>query len=235
MAQLTRASIVTQGLLAAGRTDITTFANIRLNSWLRKTYKSWPWPFLKTRNKTISLTSGTTSLLLGAGSGGVTLEIQRIFKQGKIYSSDYTKKGLLQLAGANTASLFNDPDVNNPATNSGIPTYLYLESDPSGIWGKWQLKPWPIPDVNYLLVLDYMSQPADIDTSTAGDSIIPIYPNDDTLIQAVKVIAADYMNEPDMYEREGKLLDEMSVHDKLRTGEMVGLNDKVELDPSVFG
>lgn len=233
MGQLTRLQIVTEGMRLAGMPVAAgaTQANIWFNAWLRKTYRSWTWPFLYRTITGVALTAGTTTISFGAGSSGVTDEVQHIFDPIKVYSSDKRTLGIMRLRQLLDGSLFNDEDLidwTQPG-NRALPYAFRASPDPT-LWGKWTIAPYPVADTNYLLKVQYLLQPSDI----SDDAARPIYPNDQTMIQAVKVDTLNYMHAYDAYGAEMNILDQMRTADKVMYGSVMGINDKMTLDGGVF-
>lgn len=234
MGQLQRGEIINEGLALAGNDRLTTRANVWFNAWLRSTYRAWPWPFLQRRVSGVTLASASSSLLLGAGSGGVTLEIQRILDPIQIYDAGYGVRSQLRIRSAvgNTNS-FLDESSGNPFQGGGLPQYVKVSK--SNVWGQFVITPWPVPLANYLLAIDYLEQPADITL----DATKPIYPNDRTMIQAVYTDALRYGaagggDEYQMYRSELQVLGAMSVDDRMKYGEFTGTNDHLGLDTNIY-
>lgn len=230
MGQLTRGTIVTEGMRLAGRTDLSTQANIWFNAWLRSVYRSWTWPFLHKKALAVSLTAGTTSISFGAGSTE-TLEVQHIFDPIKVYSSDKRTLGIARIRQLEDGSLYSDEDLIDwsQTNNRGLPHAMRVRPDTS-VWGKWTLLPYPVADNNYLLKIEYLVQPADI----SSDATVPIYPNDQTMIQAVKVDTLNFMHMFEQYALEKQILEDMRTSDKIKYGQVMGINDKLTLDGGVF-
>lgn len=236
MGALTRAELVDEGTNLAGNSSLTTRANTWFNAWLRSQYRAWPWPFLQKRVSGVPLASASSSLLLGVGSGGVALEIQRIIDPVQIHKADYSGRGLVRIRQSSGSVIQNwDESTNNPATNLGMPQVLKVVTDT--VWGRWVLYPWPIPDVAYLLSFDYFEQPADMVQGSVGDVLVPIYPNDRTMIQAVYVDALKYESageDSSSYRAELEVLAAMVRDDRLKYGEVPGTNDRTNLDSTVY-
>lgn len=235
MSKLTRLQIVTTGMLKGGRDDLASVMNERLNSWLRKEYASWPWTFLKRKKTGLVLATATTSLTIGAGSSSITEEIQRVLDPILVYNSTYSTKARARISQLVGGGIDFDEIVNNPLTNIGIPTRFKVRAD-TATWGKWNLIPFPVPDRDLLLTFDYLTLPADIDTSTAGDSEIPLYPSDRTMIQAVLTETLLDANGADdsAYNAALDLLGSYTIDDRVKYGQVPGDNDLVQLDPGVF-
>lgn len=220
MGQLSFATIVSEGLLLAGDDSLTTRANVWLNAWLRSQYAAWPWPFLQRRATGVSLASGATSLSFGAGAI-VTPEVKRILTPVFIYDSAYTTAKRVSVRTLTGGELVEDETVNNPSNNIGAPARFKVRADTS-LWGKWLLIPTPVPDRTYLLAIDYIVQPADISTTTD----VPLYPNDRTMIQAMKHAALDYLKEADA-PAALDVLASMVIDDRVKYGEVTGTNDQL--------
>lgn len=227
MGDLTRAQLVSAGLNKAGNTDLTTLANVWFNAWLRSTYAAWPWPFLQRRITAVSLTTGATSLSLGNGSNGVTAEIQRIHDPIWIGQGTYSTRALARIRQLHGGDAEKDEYL-RPSTEKGLCTEFKVRADSSSP-GRWTLIPYPFPDKNYLLAIDYQERPAAI----SADATVPPYPNDRTMIQAVICDALQYMKDP-AYRDELEVLAAMVVDDRVKFGEVTGLNDELGLDPKTF-
>ena len=230
MGQLTRAQIVDEGINLAGNSQLTTRANTWLNAWLRSQYAAWPWPFLHKRISGVALASASTSLLLGAGSNGVTAEIRRVLDPIQLYDSAYSLKGQLRIRPNNGANPLWDESSNNPSL-TGLPSHIKVAQDT--LWGRWKLYPWPIPQTNYLLAIDYLEAPADL----SADASVPIYPNDRTMIQAVYTDALKYEQAGEdmtQYRAELEVLGRMVVDDRMKYGDVTGTNDQLGLDTNTF-
>jgi hypothetical protein len=229
MGALTRDAVVLAGLNIAGRTDLSTLANVWLNAWLRSQYGAWPWPFLYRRITGLALNAGTTSLTIGAGNGGITPEIQEVRDPLWVYTSDYGKRGKARIRELLDGEISFDETVNNPATNRGMPTRFKIRANPTTI-GAWDLIPGPVPDVSYLLAIDYIEQPVDITLGTTR----PLYPNDRTMIQFIVSAALQYLDRRADYAKENDVLTEMAVYDRVKYGGVTGTNDASPLDGGTF-
>lgn len=229
MGQLSHDTIISEALLKAGKepSTLSTRATVWLNARLRGLYKGWAWPYLQRRIDSLALTTGTASLSLGAGAGGVTEEIKLIRSPILVYKSDYTVRvyaHIEELQGD-----FGDAGYDTTAQR-GVPNRFKVRADTS-LWGKWTLRPIPVPDRDLLLVVDYQIQPANISGST-----VPLYPNDRTLIAGVMADAFIYMYGPDSAEA-AAAEDEFSAlaaRDRAEYGGVPGTNDLLGLDSSVF-
>lgn len=97
----------------------------------------------------------------------------------------------------------------------------------------WELIPFPLPDRTYLVSFDYMYYPADPCPNTTS---IPLYPNDETMEQAIQAAALRHMNGPadESYQASLAELNSMVVKDRITDGQVDGTNDLMRLDPDVF-
>lgn len=231
MGALSFNDLIQTGLNIAGRTDLSSLATVWLNSWLRSQYKSWPWPFLYRRVTNISLPAGTQLLTVGAGNATITLPIQQVRDPIWVYASDYSKRSRARIRKLIDGPIYWDESVNNPATGVGLPNHFKVRANAT-TWGAWDLVPHPIPDVSYLLALDYLEQPADfVQASTSS----PIYPNDHTMYQAVVVAAQQYLNNYNQYAKELDVLSAMAINDRVKYGMVEGTNSDLPLDGEIFG
>jgi hypothetical protein len=232
MGQLTRDQIVAAALLQGGMaSSLSTRAEKPFNAALRSLYKAWSWPFLKKRATGISLPTGTQALTLGAGSGGITLEIQEFFDPLYVYTSDRGTKQtcyIQQLVKNPNVSM--DETLNDSSTFRGLPTRCKIRA--STLWGRWDFIPLPFPEKDYLLAFDYLEQPADI----SSGSSVPIYPNDRTLIRVVmaEMLLDQHGIASKQYQAAAEEAGAMVVHDRQRYGQHTGDNDNIGLDTSVF-
>jgi hypothetical protein len=233
MGSLTRAQIVSQGLAEAGYdTTYQTIAETDLNARLQRIYSQFPWPFLQKRIAGVALTQGATSLDIGAGAAGVTNGIQRILNPMYLYRSDYTYSGRIQIRQIAGGPVDLDETVNNPATLTGPPQLMKVRQH-NTTPGKWTLVPLPIPDRVYLLAVDYIDIPAPIATGAGGDSTVPVYPNDSTLIKIVETWALKHAKH-ETYATERDVLADMIIQDRVVYGSVDGTNDNLGLDDGVY-
>jgi len=238
MGKLTRTQIITQGITLAGKpTTSAAFVSLVVtswNAWLRSTYKGWLWPFLNRQQAGIPLTAGAQSLVIGGGSGGVSDDLDDIFDPIYIYSSDYAYLGSARIRQIRGGPSYREPSAINPATNTGMPVeFKARESAGGAVEGLWTLVPYPFPDRNYLLSIDYKRLPID----SSSDSEVVAYRNDRTLIQAAKVCCLEHMaggsGDP-AYAQELEILAAMTGQDFAKDAAKTGMNDNLGLDPNFF-
>ena len=228
----TRSQIVTEGLLMAGDSKLTTRAKAWLNGWLRSQYAGFMWPFLLQQETGIALAEGEATFTIGAGSGGVTPAIRRIVDPIWIYTSDKKTRSRIRIHSMLETDESSELDVNDEAEHTGLPSQARCHADAT-TWGKWQVRFDRWADKDYLIKLSYYEQPEDIDETSGGDSTVPRYPNDRTMIKAVEVEALRY-KKAENFQNELEVLASMVVDDRLKFGEVPGQNDYILLDPSVF-
>ena len=224
--------IISEGLLLAGDTSLTTRAVVWLNQWLRSQYRAWPWPFLQTRASGLTLSASSGSMTVGSGIGGVTPDIQRVIDPVYLYTTAKTIRGTLRIQQLNSGPIEADIDA-RLSTRTGTPTSLKLRPSNS-VYGRWLFIFDPIPDQAYLFSFDYLQQPDDEATAAAsGGTAIPLYPNDRTMVQAVMVHALKYMADERLLP-EQELLRVMCLDDRVKYGQSPGVNELWGMDPSTF-
>lgn len=242
MGQRTRASIVAEGLGKAGDVTLTSHANIWLNEWLMRQAKAFPWPNVQRSYKNIALGAGVQVLTIGNGNGGVSEIVSIVRDPLWLYTSDYSiqiRPRIRQLIGG---QLMDDERVGNPLNVIGTPGAFKVRQSQVGIstghpqYGTWDLLPWPVPDRAYLMAMDLQVIPALIDETIggAGDSVVPWYPADRTMIHLVMTEALRWMKRMDEYGAAQGMLDQLTAYDRMTFGTVDGTNDNIGLDPAVF-
>lgn len=232
MGKLTRTQILSQGINLAGKNSSSTafvsLVALSWNAWLRSTYKGWLWPYLVEQASGISLVLGTSSLTVGGGQGGITDDVAEVFDPIYLYSSDFAYLGRARVRQIRGGIAEREPAIINPTNNKGMPIEFKARPSPT-VEGRLILTPYPFPERNYLLALDYKMQPAD--TTVDGD--IPRYENDRTLIQAAKVCTLEHMKDV-TYLSELDILATMVSQDFSKDASRTGINDNLGLDPNTF-
>lgn len=231
MARLTFDQLITYGGLVGQNNAVTTWVGVKLKAWLRKHYSEWAWPFLINQATGITLSSGASSLTVGAGAGGLTPQICRIF------SPIYFRTGTYSTRGRAPVRLIVGDDFSmatgqvNPVTQIGPPqSFTVLPNTTAAGLQNMVLTPYPFPDQAYTLAFTYQKLPDD----PAGTDV-PIYPNEVTLIQAAKVATLEYdqTNDP-VYKQEADILAQMAITDRSVYGGNPSFGDYMQLDTSVF-
>lgn len=223
MGEKTALTLVREGGLLAGRDDLEARLLVRLPMWLDSVAMSWPWPVLKKTATGLSLPAGTTALTLGR-TGVIADRIGRIVDNVWAYTADYRTRQRVRVTRV-PAEPVNA--IYNPTSNLGIPTSARIAKTSAGVWS---FQPTPIPDQNYLLVLDYLYIPPFVSSSPVW------YENDMTVLAAVQAMALEHA---DGVEAKSTLAAQQAVammlaQDKVRFGQAPGENDQMQLDDSVF-
>ena len=229
MGQMTRGELINEAFLLAGKdpASLTKRGRVWLNLRLRSLYKGWPWPFLMRRYEGLALGSGTTTLSVGAGAGGVAEEIKLIRSPLLVYRSDYSGRSL----GTIRLVEGDFDDIGYGSTRIGPPDSFRVRANTT-VWGRWDIRPTITPDRNYILAFDYQVQPANL----VSDADVPIYPNDRTLVAGLMADALKYMHGP--ADGDAQAAEEefsaLAQRDRAEYGSVPGINDSLGLDPSVF-
>ncbi len=235
MGSMTRLEIVTQGIAVVGRTDLTTTVTSDLKSWLRSQYRAWPFAFLR-KSASVSLPAGTTALPVGAGEASITNEIQRILNPLFLMSGNYSSQSKAFIINLDNTGLGQDERLFDPVTRRGAPTQFkvrHVLSTVAPFRSAWKLIPIPVPEKTYTLNFDYIELPSDPCPNTTS---IPLYPNDQTMIQLCKVRALEYANGPSDPDYQSALADlgSMVSFDRIHEAQVPGTNDLIQMDPATF-
>lgn len=226
MAQLTRDQIVSEGQLLAGRDNNETASAAWLQRWLDSVAASWPWPLLQVERTAIALATSATSLVVGAGTGGVTERIIKILDNVWLYNSAKTLRRRIRIRHQ-----LSSPDevLANTATNIGTPSSARIFNTS---FGKWTLLFNVVPDQAYLLTLPFIQLPV---AMTLG-SDVPWYPNDETMVQVVAFKNHEFYDGKDspLTLQAQQMLAGMVANDRIRYGSVTGINDSLILDPTRF-
>lgn len=225
MAALTRAQIISEGQLLAGRDDMDTQAAAWLQRWLDSVAASWPWPVLQQEFVGISLPSGTTSLLLGNNNGGIQRRLLRILDNVWLYNSGKTFRQRLRIRH----QLGVPSDRISPSEHIGTPQVARIFKTTAYTWTMYFD---PTPDQNYLLTIPAIILP---DAMTQGTDV-PWYENDETMVQAVAFKVSEYHNGKDSPVTGAfqQALAGLVANDRVRFGATQGVNDVLVLSPSVY-
>lgn len=231
MGRYTRTELIAAGQNRMGNTStaLTTRLQTEFQAWLDRQYAGWSWPFLKKRTAGLTLSQGATSLTVGAGSGGVTLEIIRLVSPIIYYTTSRSTIGKAEIMDSVDNSIAFDETLANSSTFIGSPARFKARH--GSVRGSWDLVPLPFPQVALNLALDYYALPA-----LLGASDIPIYPADATLIDAITAMGCE-----DQYgvadPRTSSAWDRVSnkvAFDRSTYGNAAGENDHIGLDNSFF-
>jgi len=226
MGSLTVAQILSEGGLQAGDTGKINRARVDLLAWLRSQYRGFLWPFLKRELTGAALGVGSTSFTLGAYAGGVTQQLQRVNDPLTVYTPDFSMRGKVRVMTDYGDSVMEPLIPGDPNFPKGMPTLCRITH--TGVVGQRKIDFNAQADRNYLLKISYYMLPSD-----PGDSEVPLYENDRTMIQAVASFVLKY-NKAENYMIEADLLRSMVLEDRLKYGTEPGMNDMLPLDPKVF-
>lgn len=243
MGDLTRAQLMAQAGLAAGNDQASSFIRTWLDAWLKRTAKSWSWPLLRGRVDELSIATGAASVQCGAGVStkidGSTLTTHHIHRLvgGMVYwyvPSAFNPRGVAYVRSLLGGSVDQDQSATSPTNRQGTPSTVKVKNSADG-----QLTLYldPVPDRTLYLAFDVWTVPPSLTSGSPGDTEIPWYPNDRTLLQACKVaiLELDAAGEKDAhYDDESAKLAAMVIDDRDFDGEQAGDNQVMSLDPSVF-
>jgi hypothetical protein len=228
MGMLTRGTIISEGMLIAGRDDVASRANVWLQQWLNSVANSWPWPQLKTE-VSFTMTAGTSEYDLGGASGkDPGSYFLRILDNMWIYTSDKRVRAQVRVM----------PQESEPATTvydttirRGLPERCRLWWK-FGQFGVYTLQFDPCPDQAYLVNVPVLKQAAQL----TSDGDIPWYPNDATMIQFIAAETSKYDDGPDSpaYRSHIEMVSSMVRDDRMRYGSHLGMNDRMLLDTAIF-
>ena len=233
MGNLTRQQVVQRGLRAAAcPSTLEVRMNELLNAWLSSQYAAMDWPFLTRQKVGVSFVTGATAVAFGAGNAGVTQRVKRVIDPIRLYNSDYTVRAKMRVSSVHDVSIADDPTINDPAKHKGIPERCFVRPHET-TQGAFNIIPSVFPDRDLLAVVDYVVIPDDIDETSAGNATKPVYPNDRTLIQAVKHLALDFDRRGGEAAAALEILGGMVGDDKLKFGALPGINQQWGLDPNV--
>lgn len=236
MGALTRKQIVTRGLFEAGcPSTLETRINERLNAWLRSQYAALDWPYLTKKATEVPYNTGDTSVNFGVstGTGSPATGVRRVIDPILIYRSDYSVRGRMRVSTVFNGSLTDDLTVNDPSKHKGIPTTCKVRPHAS-VQDAFTIFPNVAADRDLLLAIDYVEIPDSIDETSAGDSTRPVYPNDRTLIEAVKYLALELERKVADARAVLEVVGGMVGDDKLKYGALPGINQTWGLDPKIF-
>lgn len=233
MGSLTRLQLINQAGLASGNDQTSSFVHTWINAWLRRTAKSWAWPYLKQRITALPIAASAASVVVGNGTHS-DLIIHRIFNPLFYRTSDYKQRGRILIRELLDGNPDKDEGVTQASDRLGAPTTVKIRSvTTANIIGRFTLYPDPVPDKAYLIDLDVHALPPDL----SGDSSVPWYPSDKTLLQAYKCALLEFDDGGEggkAFDQEMAKLGAMVIDDRDFDGEGAGDNQVMALDKSVF-
>lgn len=244
MGDLTRGQLLFQAGLAAGDDSVSTFARTWLDAWLKRTAKSWMWPLLKSRVRDLPIAAGAASVgvgigyptTIGNGVDSLDFHVHRLLN-GVVFwrsASGYSPNGRAFIRPFNSVDPSTDESVSDPLGRMGYPETIKVRQAADGALG---LYPNPTPKVPLLFSMDVLLIPPSLTTGSEGDVEVPWYPNDKTLLQAVKVAILESGTSGEksaLFDDESAKLADMVSADREFDGEQAGDNEILTLDRSVF-
>ncbi len=231
MGALSRLNIVTRGLNLAGQTGLGAEAPFWLNMWLADVYDSWYWPFLYSRYVNIVVPQLAPSLVIGPAGTIVTDKVTKFRRAVLADVSNQGFKNELDITSGDTVSNLDEPSWLD-STTPGTPTRMLVEHHATDN-DSWNVYFAPIPDKAYRMNLVLQRHPAEIDVTSAGDTVRPVYPNDMTMVQCLYAFGLSHQDderEPMAWAR----LDSLLRQDRTKYGEMVGYSSRLMLNPRLF-
>jgi hypothetical protein len=130
MGQMTRAALVSEGLLLAQRPadDYPTQVTNWLQRWLDSVAASWPWPLLQREATGLVVSAG--SLTVGNAQGGVTPKILKVLDNCWMYDATRTF-----LQRVRIKPQLNRPDDRLPPNGAvGPPAEMRIFQTTFGVW-----------------------------------------------------------------------------------------------------
>lgn len=222
----TVSEIVQDGLLQAGNTSLTARAKRHLLRWLQTQAKNFLWADLKAEDS-VDLATGAESVSIGAGSGGVSVKIDRINDPLQIFEVDGDR--VLNMNVVRIVDSWGEViDAPNDGRGPGRPTKARVAA--TSTKGEWELSFDYEADKDYTLEFSYYKIPDD-----PGDAEEPWYPNDETMVQVVLAFGLRANKEYKAAAEADQILKGMISQDKLGGVTRPGINDSgPKLDPKVF-
>lgn len=240
MGDLTRGQLITQAGLAAGDDTQGDFVRTWLDAWMKRTAKSWTWPMLRKKITNVPMAAGDASVAVGNGTNS-TFHIHRLL-DGQITwrsASGFSPRGRMFIRSIAEKDPDTDSDTSDPLTRMGAPELAYIRTGAGNptVDGIITILPNPTPDRAILLAFDAHIIPAAMTAGSAGDTLAPWYPNDRTLLQAVKCAILESgtsAEKSQLYDDEMAKLAAMVIDDRDFDGTQAGDNEVFQLDPQVF-
>lgn len=231
MGTLTRGTIVSEGMLLAGRDDLTARANVWLQLWLNAVAASWPWTQLKrvyvsgvSPDSQVGTIGGAVITYGNAGAGG-DYTVLRVLDNCWLYDENQTFRKRIRILPQESEPFF----VTQAAANRrGVPEQAQLvQTD-----GTWALFFDPAPDREYFMSNTVIQQGAQL----AADADIPWYPNDNTMVNYIAAKTQEYDDGSDSpaFRAAIEAVTNAVRDDRMRYGSDIGNNDRMILDAAVF-
>ncbi len=229
MGLLTQLELITEAGERAGDTGLATRLQVWIRTALDSLYAAKLWSF--TRNR-VSYTGAGTVIYLPE-DGGLTTSFQLYdVDKAALYNVGNWVRDLDLVEPQDQASV-NDP-LFATAASTGQPQRLILEkaNTRGAVAGQFTLRPSPAPDRSYTYAFDLYGV---LSTELAySASARPLYPVDETIIQALKVEIFGHMND-EREEVERGRLEGMIMRDAGRYAMKGRTSKALRLSPRKFG
>lgn len=198
MGAMTRGTLISEALEIAGDTSLTPRAQAAFNAALLRIYASAPWPFLRRRLGPTTVNAGTRTV--NVGTGAVIFPV-RIHSVEKAWLGDPRGRSEpYPLEVYNSDGLDGAEPLLTPNMGRGRPQSLICTQTESSAWA-WSLEFEKPVDQAYPMLLLAHVIPNDLTDNTQT----PIYPNDLTLLQAIKLYALEHQSDERWMVENGKL------------------------------
>jgi hypothetical protein len=200
MLELTRGSIISDGLNRAGRPDLLSDGRLWLNQFLEDQYENQDWPFLIKTSKGLTVVQGGTIPTDYRSAVSATV------------GQTVANTKLVEFVPADK---FHEFYERNNTDNSGTPEVIYVDESLR------TFNYWPNPSSGLLLNLRYYYSPELPDhLDPTSDNEIPIWQAPkQILVQAMYVRALEY-NDDARFEREDKRLFKMVNDHKMNSHDL---------------
>lgn len=228
---LDRDNLVREALELAGNIGLTARANVWLNLWLAKVYAAWPWPFLRARYGPFSVNQGVNSYTFGDGEGGTNDKIQAILRVMFADSTNNGWKGDVPIDDDFGMGASRDPfwqDSASPTLPSGVLVEISTDAGYTSAY-RWKINfADSYTNKAYRIAIVAKRRPADLSVGTD----VPLYPNQETIVQAIFAKALEHQND-ERAEAANAKLRAMEAQDRVVHGKQPG-STKMQLSRKRF-
>lgn len=245
MGRKTRSELMALAGILANNEEAQSIVRTWLDDWLQRTAKTWPYPMLKSRASGIAVAAGALGVNVNGGDVGQTgASIHRILN-GVIFwraQTGYNPNGRALIRPFDASvDPSRDISVSDPTQRRGLPEtariYTGVQETGNAESGSVSIFLDPVPDRAIYLAFDYWMIPAALGSSESFDTLKPWYPNDRTLVEAIKlcILDMDKGDEPDpAHAAQEMKVAGMVIDDRDFDGSQAGDNEFMQLDPNVF-
>lgn len=200
MGQMTVTNLISTALEEAGNTGLSTIALTWMSPIMQRLWAAHDWPFLRREYGPLTMASGVTYFDLGDSganpilSSNITEPVIRVRKISIADSANNGYKGFLWLdESADVDPTDRQAWADTLSRGTPFAAELISSAGQSGYTGvyRWRVR-FAVPtDRAYRLLVDACVIPQTV----FSGGIVPMYPNDDTLIQAIIVRTYRHMND----------------------------------------